>query len=996
MPGEADPCPAPSEEDPSEPDVPAPPALTFGLLGPLEVTAAGESVAIGGTRQRIVLATLLLEAEQVIPTERLITAVWDDEPPATARTQIQICISRLRARLEELGAPGVITTHESGYRIRPPEDAFDLARFRRLLANGRDAARRHDRADAAASLRAALGLWRGAAAAGVPSRVVQAAAIRLDEERLAVTGECVDLELTLGRHREVIGELRSLVAAQPLRGKFYAQLMLALYRDGRQAEALEVYRDAHRVLVEEHGLDPSSELRALERAILDNDPAVALPVVETQDIIPRQLPAPAKGFVARSETVAEIRRTLSAAGANHVIVVSGPPGVGKTALVLHAAYATDELFVDGQLYAHLRGSDARPVPPEQVLNQFLRALGVAPAALPGDVDELAALYRSRLAERRVLVVLDDVAGAWQMERLVPGGSRGAVLVTSRSALPGLHGAHRFDLDVFSPEDSMLLLSHVLGDERVRAEPAAAATVATSCGHLPLALQIAAAKLSVRRHWQIARMAGRLGDESRRLDELSLDGAGVRASISVSFEALGVSPRRLLLLLGALGAADFAGWVAGPLLDVDTYDGADILDELVDARLVEVQQGAGHRARYRLHDLVGVFARELLVAEVPAGERAAAQHRLLRCWLFLARHAHRREYGGEFTVLHSQAPFWSLPAEVLDELLADPIDWFESEQANLVNAVRLAAELNVHELCWDLAVTSVTFFETRVHREDWRQTHEVALAAALRSGDQRAAAVVRLSRAGLAMVEQRLEDAESDLTDALDSFERSDDGHGRGLALRSLASIDRLQGRYAQAEERYQRALADLRAADDRVAEAHVLINLAQARSGHRWRPDAEQLLRRALAICDGVGVRRVAAQAHHRLGQLYLAEERLAEAEAEFTAMDTGVNTVDDPVGKAYALLGIGRVRLAHGDLAEAETALTEALERIRPTGSQLGEGQALVALAELSMRSGEESTARQRLDAAAELFQRIGAAAWQERVRELRRQAPSLRPAAD
>lgn len=970
--------------------------IEFLLLGPLEVRVSGQPVPINGWRQRVVLAVLLLEAGRVVPRERIVTAVWDDDPPPTARTQTQISISKLRARLAELGLPDAIETHDSGYRLRAPDGALDLTRFTRLVAAGRAAARAERRVGAAAMLREALGIWRGDAVAGIRSRLVQSVALRLDEERIAVTEDCVDLELAVGRHREVVHELRALVTAYPLRERLYSQLMLALYRAGRQAEALEVYREARRVLVEEHGLDPSDSLRELERAILDADPAVASPVTSSERAVPRQLPAEPKGFIGRKATVDDIVDNLTRGAASDLVAVTGPAGVGKTALALHVAYRVSDQFPDGQLFARLRGSDARPTAPEQVLDYFLRALGVPPSTLPNDWEALAGLYRSQLAGLRLLIVLDDAAGAWQVERLLPGAPGVRLIVTSRGSLPGLPGARRFDLDIFSAQASRELLTSVLGHRRVAAEPDAAAAVAHCCGHLPLALQIVAAKLSVREHWRIARMADRLGDESRRLDELSLDGTGVRASIAVSYQALGKDARRLLLMLGTLGPADFGSWVAGPLLDLNPYDGADLLDELVDARLVEVQSGGGYRTRYRLHDLVGVFARELLAEQVPTADRAGAQERLLRCWLFLARQAYQREYGGDFTVLHSSASHWPLPEPMVAELIEDPMAWFECEHGNLVAAVRLAGELDHYEVCWDLAVTLVTLFENRSYREDWRETHEVALHAVTRHADRRAEAAVRCSRAGLALVEHRFADASADLEAALAWFAPAGDRHGQGLALRGIASIDRLQGRYAQAHERYRRALADLNAVGDRIGEAHVLINLAQIHAEDGGLADAEQLLRQALEICTKAGARRVTAQTRHRLGQFYLGKGALADAEAEFAAVLGSSASADDPLGQAYALLGIGAVQRNRREYDAAWTSISEALAKMRQGGSRIGEGQALLALAELKLDAGRFSDARQRLDEAGEIFTRLGAAGWRERAEELREGLPpggSARP---
>ncbi len=963
---------------------------SFLLLGPLEVRAHGAPVPLRGHRQRVVLALLLLDMGKVVPTDRLITAVWDDTPPSTARAQVQISISKLRAFLTTLDLPDAIVTHESGYLIQVPDDDLDTTRFRRLVAGGRDAARRGDPTEAASALRQALALWRGDALTGLRSRLVRAVALTLDEERLAVTEECIDLELELGHHREVIGELRNLVTGHPFREKLHAQLMLALSRDRRQAEALAVYREARRILVEEHGLDPSEQLRALERAILEADPtAVNAPMAEPEQVRPRQLPARSAVFVGRTDGTQRLIETLAQAD-GQVVVISGPAGVGKTTLAVEVANQLGDKFPDGQLFARLRRGDNQPAAPDQVLDYFLRSLGVPPVNLPTDREALGGPYRSHLAGKRLLILLDDAAGAWQVEPLLPGDHGVAVIVTSRSALPGLRNAHRFDLDVLPAESSRQLLAEVLGEARVAAEPDSAAAVADACGHLPLALQVAAAKLSARPHWPIFHMASRLGDENRRLDELSLEGAGVRASILISVEALSPPARRLLLLLGSLGATDFGGWVAGPLLDMDVNESHDVLDELIDLQLAVAQVGTGHRARYQLHDLVGVLAREMLPDEVPTGERHAAAHRLLRCWLHLVRQAHRREYGGDFTLLEPGATPWPLFPPVVNDLLADPIGWFESEHTNLVAAVRLAAELHHPVLCSDLAVTLVTFFEARAYREDWRETHEVALEAVVRHAEARAEAVVRCSRAGLALVEQRLGDAESDLTSALSWFERADDAHGRGLALRGLGSVDRLQGRHRRARERYEHALADLRAAGDRVAEAHVLTNLAEVLADQGHRRDAEDLLRQALAICADLGVRRVQAQARCRLGQLYLDDHDLDRAQEEFDAVLRTVTTAADLTGKAYALLGIGAVLTARHQLDQARLTLIEALTAMRQTGSRVGTGRALLSLAELCLTAGEPSAAADWLRTADAAFADIGAARWRDRVNRLRERLPT------
>lgn len=963
--------------------------IQFHLLGPLDIVADGETVHVGGPRQRIVLAMLLLEANRTVPVERLIDAVWDEQPPATARSQVQIAISELRRRLPAPDGGDLILTRAAGYQIQLPATALDITMFHQLVADARDAVARGDQAGGVRQLRASLDLWRGDAAAGIGSRLVHAAALRLNEERLVVLEECLGIELELGRHQSVVAELRQAAAAHPLREGFHAQLMLALYRCGRQAEALAAYRWAHQLLVDEHGIDPSDRLRELERAILDNDPALdldlpAAPAVTP--IAPRQLPAALPDFVGRAPQVAQINSSATDA---IMQVITGPGGVGKTALVLHAAHRMRDEFPDGQLFAHLRGSEVTPLSPEVVLDRFLRALGVPPTMFPTEPGELAALYRSRLAGQRILVVLDDAANAQQILPLVPSEPRCRLLVTSRSALPGLYGAERCQLDVFDSSTSAAMLTRMLGQERVAAEPTAVAELGEVCGHLPLAIRIAAAKLAVRPHWKISRMVSRLRDERRRLDELTLDGVGVRASISMSYQTLAPPARRLFSLLSLLGASDFADWVASPLLDAPPAEAVNVLDELVEAQLVTPTSEAAGQVRYRLHDLVNIFARETLAGQVSAAERAAAQQRLLRCWLLLARQAHRLCYGGDFTVLQSSAQPWRLPPEYVAEVLVEPLEWFESEKSNLVAAVRLAADLAQDELCWELAMVGVTLFESQADREAWHETHEVALRAVRQAGNQRGEAAICYSRGALAIMEQRLSDAEQDLNDALTWFAASGDIHGRGLARRNLAFIDRLQGKYDAAADRSVAALADLRQVRDRGGEAHVLSNLAQIYLERADHQRAQQLLRQALAICHDIGSARLEAQLRHRLGHLHLQESALTEAEEQFSLALTITTESGDQVGRAYALLGIGQVRAARHDWQEAQPLLQEALEAMRLTGHRLGSGQALVALAEVTM-SKDPATAHTYLDEADELFAQMGAVVWRDHVSKLRASVPT------
>lgn len=967
------------------------PGPEFRVLGPLEVRVGGQPVVISGHRRRVVLLMLLLEPGRVVTVGRLMRAVWDGSPPKTAETQIQICVSQLRSLLGMVGDVELIQTRAAGYLLQASGDAIDMVRFSRLVSAGRAAAVAGDLPAAAAQLRTALDLWRGEVGADTHSRTVHATAVRLHEERLAVLQEWIGLELDLGHHHERVADLVELVDTYPLREGLHAQLALALYRTGRQAEALAACRRARELLAEQHGIDPGAELRRLESAILRRHASLDPVPPRAPEVVPRQLPAPSSDFVGRQDTVDELGSHLALGDQGRpgvqVVSISGAAGVGKSALAVQLAHQVRQHYPDGQLYVHLRGTDPVPARPEQVLQQFLRALGVPPGGLPHGLAELSALLRSRLSGHRVLVVLDDAASAAQVQPLLPGDPGCAVVITSRPYLPGLPCTRQVSLEVLDADASLTLLARLLGEGRVRAEPEATVALTEACGNLPLALQIAAGKLTVKPHWRVSQLVDRLQDERRRLDELTLDERGVRPSISISYQALAPDASRLLLLLGTLGTVDFGVWVASPLLGRDMVEAADVMEELLERRLVEVHAGVGYQARYRLHELTRIFALERLSIEVSEADRAAAQHRILQALLTLAAEAHRREHGGDFTILHSDVPPWPLPAALVDALLGDPMQWFQREHQSLASGVSLAAQLRQDDLCWDLAVTSVTLFETRADHDTWRETHQVALDSVQRSGNRRGEAVLRYSLGSLALTELRLEDSRQNLIRALTWFIEADDRHGRGLTLRHLASIDRMRGAFDLALARYGAALADLRTAGDQVAVANVLRSMAQIELERGQAGEAGARLRDAIAICAEVGARRVEAQARYRLGEVLLANDDRAGAEAAFRAVLDFAADGSDVVARAKALFGLGRVHIAREEWSQAGAALDRALDAARRSGNPLAEGQTLLAAAELRIRSGVPATAGALLDNAEAIFTQVGAQPWRTRAATLRRE---------
>ena len=602
--------------------------MEFRVLGSLEISGDGGPLELGAPRQQIVLATLLLSANRVVAIDRLIDAIYGDRRPRTARSQAQISISALRRALAANGGGSLIGTHPQGYVITVESGQLDSQRFTELVAAARADRDMGRPGQAVANYREALRLWRGPALAGLDSPLVRLAASHLDEQRIGSNEDRIKLELELGQHRELVYELTELVEEFPLRERLRGQLMLALYRCGRRADALQVYRDGRRVLIDELGMEPDKRLQQLEQAILTSDPVLdriggPSRSQPARHLVPQLLPADIGDFTGREEQVQQVRRHLLARAGDPariavpIVAMDGQGGVGKTSIALHAAHGLVSHFPDGQLFADLHGN-SRVLTPMEVLGRFLRAFGLSGSQIPDALEERAEVYRGLLSGRKVLVLLDDAASEAQVAPLLPGSPTAAVLVTSRRRLAGLAGATHVDVDVFDASGSAELFSRIVGLQRVTLEPRATAQVTEMCGHLPLALRIAGARLSARPHWSIQQMADRLCDETRRLDELRYGDLAVRASISLSYEGVSGRARRLLRRLASLDARLISAWVAAALLDEPFSSAQDLLDELVSAHLLEIADD-----RYRFRDLTRLFAGERLAAEEPAFSRKTA-------------------------------------------------------------------------------------------------------------------------------------------------------------------------------------------------------------------------------------------------------------------------------------------------------------------------------------------------------------------------------------
>ncbi|MGY5035990.1 AfsR/SARP family transcriptional regulator [Streptomyces sp. 900116325] len=966
--------------------------MEFRFLSPLEATVDSTPLNLGGIRQQTVLATLLLDANRVVGVERLVRAVYDESPPATARAQLQISISALRRLFGSHGVSDIITTHPQGYMVRADDSSLDALHFGGLVGRARKLRAAGQREEAAATYRQALGLWRGIALEGMHSEVIQSGASKLTEKRTAATEESIQLELALGNHSALVSELLGLVDEFPLRERLRGQLMLALYRSGRQAEALQVYRDTRQWMLDELGVEPDPRLKRLEHSILAIDPrldlpgtrkAAAAPETTATTIpavpVPEMLPADIADFTGRDDLMPLIKERLLLSSRDQsrlavpIVSMVGKAGVGKTAMAVHIAHEVAANFPGGQLFADLHGGAPDMVGPSQILERFLRALGVSGTAIPDGLEERAEMYRALLAERRMLIVLDNVAGESQIKSLLPGKATSAVMVTSRRHMGSLAGAVRVNVATFDPEQSAELLSRITTAERIEAEPGPTADLAELCGHLPLALRIAGARLAARPHWEVAELVERLEDETRRLDELNYADAGIRASLSLTYDSVSEDARRLFRRLAIIEEGPFSLWTGMALLDLTEAPVQDLIDELSDAQLVDTAGTAtGRNSQYQLHNLIRVFARERLAAEETVEAREVALTRVLGCFLFLLTEARYREYGRDVLIRSNGVPLHPLPDRTVDRILAEPLQWFSRERQRLLPSVRQAAMMGLTAHCWGLAVTAVTFLETQVQLDDWRETHEIALAAARKGGDRLGQAATLHSLGSLAVTKQNFTAGDTHFRQAAEIFDAIGNALGSALAARGLGYLARVHGRSGDARAHYEAALKVFREGDDTVAVAYVLHNLAQLEISNGGEEAAGPLLDEALRLSREGRGRRVEAQVLHRIGHTRMERGEYADALQAFTEVLDVVRLIGDQTGEAYALHGIGSARFRRGETDEAASALHHALEIAETNGERLVMGRTLVTLGELALVIRDARQAVAHLQRALPLFQHM------------------------
>ncbi|WP_406148056.1 BTAD domain-containing putative transcriptional regulator [Streptomyces sp. NBC_01012] len=977
--------------------------LTFKVLGPLEVTSGTSQVPVGGPRHRTILVVLLLSPGRIVPVDTLIEAVWGDHPPATARTQVSICIAALRKTFKTAGFPGeVIVTAHPGYLLQVGMHQLDSEEFSGLVAAAELAVKNNRLAEAARCYADGLKLWRGRPLAGVTGRLVEDEAQRLEELRLDTYENATAVHLRLGDHQKILPDLAAMVREHPLRERARHQLITAQYHSGRRAEALETFRDGRRWLIDELGLEPGPALAELHNAILQDEPSLTAhghegaggdPLSVQKPVgDPLELPPDVWGLAGRKEELAQLDELLELSAVAHgpaTGLITGVGGVGKTCLAVRWAHSVADRFPDGQLFADLRGYDEHlePTTAGEILGRFLRSLSVPIGQIPGEPEERAALYRSLLADRRVLVVLDNVRTFAQVRPLLPSSGGCCVVVTSREQLPEMVAwppQAWVRLGRLSSYEAVELLGKIVGEERIAADPPSAARLVELCDLLPLALRIAGARLASKPHWTVSRLVRRLSDERLRLDELSSGESQVRASFALTYRGLSPATALLYRSLGLLDVPDFGAWVASALLDTDLLTGERLIEQLVDAQFLDVVglDATGH-PRYRFQNLLRLFARERAEAEETPEERHAARQRAFRAYLSLAEQAHRRSYGGDFSIIHSAVPRYPLPDELAAGLLTAPLDWLETERLSLVSVVDLAAGLGMDELAWDLTMSIMVLFETRNYLDDWRECSERALAAARAADNARGQAAMLHSLGALEMRQRDFGGAYASFTQALALHDRAGEAHGHALVLRNMAMIDEMRGDLETAMNRSAQALATFRTVGDLSSEAHALNNMAQIELDRGRTDSAKQLSLESLRVSTAIGEggARSLALGTHRLARVYLAQQEYGLAEEAFLRMIRIVRAKADMLGLAHGLLGLGEARLGARSWAQARETLRHALEIVGLVDSALVEGKIKLALGEASRECGDIEDAQRYFTEARADFTRIGVETWVERA---------------
>ncbi|MFC4564045.1 BTAD domain-containing putative transcriptional regulator [Nocardiopsis mangrovi] len=952
--------------------------MEFGVLGPISAWSDGETIPVGGPRQRCVLGVLLVDLGKEVTVDRLIEYLWDDNPPRTARSVIQVQISHLRRAF-----PDVIQTTAGGYMAQVQADRVDLHRFRRLVAEAQRAQRP---ADALLLWDRALSCWRGQPFSGTGSdQLWYAVSQPLLEERWAAIAAWAECAFSLLRYSDIVTRLTPLVREDPLRERLQYLLIAALHRSGQRAAALNVFHETRGYLAKELGVDPSPEVMELYQRILQdsdvvsgepqshfNDDSVysdtepggpfsegsAAPDFQSRNDLPRDIP----DFTGREYDLRELLRIGGqAAERAEVAVITGPGGAGKTTLAIHAAHKLAANYPDGQLFIDLYGYtvDREPLAALGALGALLRAVGAEAETLPESLEERSALWRSMIVGKRLLVVLDNAVNFAQVSPLLPASPGSMTLVTTRNDLPGVSGARYFSLDMLSAETSLQLFSTVLGPERVEREQEQAQQVAQLCGGLPLALRIVVGRMLSRPRWTFAHVAQRLGEQQRRFRELRIDGQSVEAVFELSYQSLNTVQRTTFMLLGMMIGSSIDLHGAAALLGEDPPTADDLLQELVSVRLLD-ESGVD---LYRFHDLIGAYARQKALADINSAETEAARLRLADHYLDMADRAADLigPRGHEYEVSANGA------SRYRRELTSnkEAVSWFRRHQANLAPAVDFYAALGDGEKAWQLADSLWGFYALHGQTELLVAIQERALSISRAQKNDRGSAVTLIGLGITHCLAGRFELSLKLLNEARDILKVVTDPRGEARVAGNLGVVYERMGRFHDALACFHQVLDYALSVGDVRLSAVQRNNIGMLYLTLGDIPKVVEYSEAALQTDLGDGLPRIAAISLRQLGEASAQQGDFAGAFKKLGEALHYAQITETPQQQIFIHNALGVAQRGAGDTEAAVASHTRALELSEETAQYSGAAEILVELGVTHARAREPGQALLALERA-------------------------------
>ena len=969
--------------------------MRFEILGPIRVTVSGEAVRIKSARQRAVLAVLLLSAGRVVSVDRLIHAVWGDQPADSALNLVRTYVWRLRSLLTEDG-DARLETQPAGYLLHVKPNELDLAEFEQQVADGRAALDRDEASTAAAHLRAALDLWRGEPFEDVTLHGGDLAAetLRLNEARVAALEERIEADLALGRHEELGGELWQLAAQHPLRERITGSLMLACYRSGRQADALRAYQTLRTALVEELGLDPGPDVQELYERVLNADPELREgPVAHrfSGRHAPRQLPAAPGHFTGRTEEVhaltALVGQDEHPVGTVVICAIDGMGGIGKTALALHAAHQLADRYPDGQLFLDLHGytQGLEPRDPADALAVILQALGIPSRQIPPALDARAALYRDLLADTRTLIVLDNVANEEQIRPLLPGSGRCTVLITSRTQLRSLDDAHTVPLDVLPAVEAVALLRAVAGPRHNAVDDAVFEQIADLCGRLPLALRIVGGLLRRRSAWTAQHLVDKLREGRPGLEFFRDGERDLTAVFELSYRALPDGQRLLFRRLGLLPGPDIDEYAAAALLGCGPADAEWSLQDLVDHHLL-AEPAIG---RYQMHDLIRQHAKTVAEQD-PEADHAAALNRLMGYYHHTAEQADTRiaRYArpapsdpapasrpGSAPESRSAPTYDPAPAHAPDLSDVDrAYAWLRVERANLEACVQHAVADAEDARVLALAAGLEEIVRTDGPLPYAISLYESACGAAERLGDGRALAWTRTRLGMFRTVAHDYPGGLGDLDQAVALHAEAGDRQGLAVTRAERGVTLRATGDIAGAVRDLEEAVALFVELGDRLGQATVLLELGIARYLTGAMAPGIDDLTEALRLHRALGNRRGEANVMSLLGGMLHSVDDLAGSMQNLQGALALFREFGNRGAEAGALVEMASVLRLSGDLKAAKQAVGDGLRIYDESRNRRARGSALQSRAVISRTAGDLPEAIQDFEDALDVFREIGA----------------------